>query len=152
MGIFSKPKKEFSTPDDQVRIVIEKFQGWTISYVETEINGKRVSPAELRELVAYVIKASVAANDEHLLQWTSKACVAMDSASTDIAPVDVMAQVVFDVSAHSLTLRKKYQTHPQLLEAITTLGVASYKVSETHPNFKEVLQYMMDNPSKLSGK
>jgi hypothetical protein len=152
MGIFSKPKKESSTPDDQVRIVIEKFQGWTISYVETEINGKRVSPAELRELVAYVIKASVAANDEHLLQWTSKACVAMDSASTDIAPVDVMAQVVFDVSAHSLTLRKKYQTHPQLLEAITTLGVASYKVSETHPNFKEVLQYMMDNPSKLSGK
>ena len=152
MGIFSKPKKESSTPDDQVKIVIEKFQGWTVSYIETEINGKRVSPAELRELVAYVIKASVAANDEHLLQWTSKACVAMDSASTDIAPVDVMAQVVFDVSAHSLTLRKKYQAHPQLLEAITTLGVASYKVSETHPNFKEVLQYMMDNPSKLSGK
>ena len=151
MGIFSKPKKESSAPDDQVKIVIEKFQGWTVPYVDAEINGKRVSPTELKDLVAYVVKASVAANDEHLLQWTSKACVAMDSASVDVAPVDVMAKLVFDVSAHSLTLRKKYQAHPQLLDAITTLGVASYKVSEKHPQFKDVLQYMMDNPNKLSG-
>jgi hypothetical protein len=151
MGIFSKPKKETSVPDDQIKLVIEKFQGWTISYIETEINGKKVSPAELRDLVAYVVKASIAANDEHLLQWTSKACVSMESAKTDIAPVDVMAQVIFDVSAHSLTLRKKYQTHPQLLEAITTLGVAAYKVSEEHPQFKEILEYMRTNSSKLSG-
>jgi len=151
MGIFSKPKKEPSVPDDQIKIVIEKFQGWTVSFIETEINGKKVSPAELREIVAYVVKASVAANDEHLLQWTSKACVAMESATTEVASVDVMAQVVFDVSAHSLTLRKKYQGHSQLLDAITTLGVASYKVSEKHPQFKDVLQYMMDNPTKLSG-
>lgn len=151
MGIFSKPQREASPPDDQVRQVIKKFQGWTDSYTETEINGRKVSPAEIRELVEYVIKASIAANDEHLLQWTSKACVAMESASTDTASVDVMAQVIFDVSAHSLTLRKKYQAHAQLLEAITTLGVASFKVSEKHPQFKEVLQYMKDNSSKLSG-
>lgn len=151
MGIFSKPKREASPPDEQISKVIEKFQGWTSAYRETEINGKSVSPAEIQELVAYLVKASIAANDEHLLQWTSKACVSMESAKQDIAPIDVMAQVIFDVSAHSLTLRKKYQAHQQLLEAITTLGVAAYKVSEEHPQFKEVLEYMRLNSSKLSG-
>lgn len=51
-----------------------------------------------------------------------------------------------------MTLRRKYSNDPKLLEAITTLGVASYKVSERHPNFNEVHEYMRDNAQKLSGK
>jgi hypothetical protein len=152
MGIFSKAKKELSSRDDQVRQVVTKFQGWTRSYTETEINGKSVSPAEINELVEYVILKSMDMNDELMLQWTSKVCVAMLSATTDVAPIGTMAQILFDSSVGSMTLRRKYSNDPKLLEAITILGVASYKVSERHPNFNEVLEYMRDNAQKLSGK
>lgn len=152
MGIFSKAKKEPSSRDDQVRQVVTKFQGWTSSYIETEINGKSVSPAEINELVEYVILKSMDMNDELMLQWSSKVCVAMLSATTDVAPIGTMAQILFDSGVGSMTLRKKYSNDPKLLEAITTLGVASYKVSERHPNFNEVLEYMRDNAQKLSGK
>ena len=152
MGIFSKAKKEPSSRDDQVRQVVTKFQGWTSSYIETEINGKSVSPAEINELVEYVILKSMDMNDELMLQWSSKVCVAMLSATTDVAPVATMAQVLFDSGVGSMTLRKKYSKDTELLEAITTLGVASYKVSERHPNFNEVLEYMRDNAKKLSGE
>jgi len=152
MGIFSKAKKELSSRDDQVRQVVTKFQGWTSSYIETEINGKSVSPTEINELVEYVILKSMDMNDELMLQWSSKVCVAMLSATTDVAPIGTMAQILFDSSVGSMTLRKKYSNDPKLLEAITTLGVASYKVSERHPNFNEVLEYMRDNAQKLSGK
>ena len=152
MGIFSKAKKEHSSRDDQVRQVVTKFQAWTSSYTETEINGKNVSPAEINELVEYVILKSMDMNDELMLQWSSKVCVAMLSATTDVAPIGTMAQILFDSSVGSMTLRRKYSNDPKLLEAITTLGVASYKVSERHPNFNEVLEYMRDNAQKLSGK
>jgi hypothetical protein len=152
MGIFNKAKKEPSSRDDQVRQVVTKFQGWTSSYAETEINGKIVSPAEINELVEYVILKSMDMNDELMLQWSSKVCVAMISATTDVAPIDTMAQILFDSSVGSMTLRRKYSNDPKLLEAITTLGVASYKVSERHPNFNQVLEYMRDNAQKLSGK
>ena len=152
MGIFSKSKKESSSRDDQVRQVVTKFQGWTSSYTETEINGKSVSPTEINELVEYVILKSMDLNDELMLQWSSKVCVAMLSATTDVAPVATMAQVLFDSGVGSMTLRKKYSKDTELLEAITTLGVASYKVSERHPNFNEVLEYMRDNAKKLSGE
>ena len=152
MGIFSKAKKESTSRDDQVRQVVTKFQGWTSSYTETEINGKRVSPKEVNDLVEYVILKSMESNDELMLQWSSKVCVAMLSATTDVAPVSTMAQVLFDSGVGSMTLRKKYSNDPELLEAITILGIASYKVSERHPNFDEVLEYMRDNAKKLSGK
>jgi hypothetical protein len=152
MGIFSKAKKEASLPDEQIRQVITKFQGWTDSYSTSEINGRMVSPTEINNLVAYVILESVSLNDELLLQWCSKVCVAMISATTDEAPIGTMAQIVFDGSVGSMTLRKRYSNNPKLLEAITILGIASYKVSERHPNFKEVLQYMSDNAHKLAGK
>jgi hypothetical protein len=152
MGIFSKAKKETSSRDDQVKQVVTKFQGWTSSYTETEINGKSVSPTEINELVEYVILKSMDLNDELMLQWSSKVCVAMLSATTDVAPVATMAQVLFDSGVGSMTLRKKYSKDTELLEAITTLGVASYKVSERHPNFNEVLEYMRDNAKKLSGE
>jgi hypothetical protein len=152
MGIFSKAKKEPSPRDDQVRQVVTKFQGWTSSYTETEINGKSVSPAEINELVEYVILKSMDMNDELMLQWSSKVCVAMLSATTDVAPIGTMAQILFDSGVGSMTLRRKYSNDPKLLEAITTLGVASYKVSERHPSFNEVLEYMRDNAQKLSGK
>ena len=152
MGIFSKSKKESSSRDDQVRQVVTKFQGWTSAYTETEINGKSVSPTEINEFVEYVILKSMDLNDELMLQWSSKVCVAMLSATTDVAPVATMAQVLFDRGVGSMTLRKKYSKDTELLEAITTLGVASYKVSERHPNFNEVLEYMRDNAKKLSGE
>ncbi len=152
MGIFSRAKKEPSFPEDQVRQVVSKFQGWTSSYTETEINGKNVSPSEINELVEYVILKSMDRNDELLLQWSSKVCVAMLSATTDVAPINTMAQILFDGSVGSMTLRKRYSNDPKLLEAITILGIASYKVSERHPNFTEVLEYMRDNAQKLSGK
>ena len=151
MGIFSKPKKEQSPPDDTIRQVITKFQGWTDSYSATEINGKNVTSAEIKDLVEYVIMQSVSLNDELLLQWSSKVCVAMLSATTDVAPVDSMAQVVFDGTVGSMTLRKRYASNAQMLHAIETLGVASYKMSEKHPKFREVLQYMGDNSAKLAG-
>ena len=94
---------------------------------------------------------SVSLNDELLLQWSSKVCVAMLSATTDVAPVDSMAQVVFDGTVGSMTLRKRYASNAQMLHAIETLGVASYKMSEKHPKFREVLQYMGDNSAKLAG-
>ena len=151
MGIFSKPKKEASPPDDQISQVIAKFQSWTSSYSETEINGRIVTQEQINEIIAYIIRQSVALEDEYLIQWASKVCVAMLSATTDIAPVETMAQVVFDGSVGSMTLRKRYANSPQLLEAITTLGVASYKVSEKHPKFNEVLQYTSENAQKLAG-
>jgi hypothetical protein len=151
MGIFSKPKKEASPPDDQIRQVITKFQGWTNSYLATEINGRNVTLDDVHDLVEYVIVQSVKFNDEDMIQWCSKVCVAMLSATTEVAPVDVMAQVVFDGSVGSMILRKKYASNQQLLQAIETLGVASYKVSERHPKFGEVLQYTSENAQKLNG-
>ena len=152
MGLFNRPKREAPSRDDQMRQVVTKFQGWTSSYTETEINGKSVSPTEINDLVEYVILKSMDLNDELMLQWSSKVCVAMLSATTDVASIGTMAQVLFDSSVGSMTLRKKYSNDPQLIEAITTLGVASYKVSEKHPHFNEVLEYMRDNAHKLSGK
>jgi hypothetical protein len=152
MGIFSKPKREPSPPDDTIRQVITKFQGWTESYSATEVNGRIVSSSDVKDLVAYVIMQSVTLEDELLLQWSSKVCVAMLSATTEVAPVDSMAQVMFDSTVGSMTLRKRYAKNPQLLDAIETLGVASYKMSEKHPKFREVLQYMGDNSEKLAGR
>jgi hypothetical protein len=152
MGIFSKPKREPLPADDTIKQVISKFQGWTDSYTAIEINGRKVSSAEVKDFVAWIIKQSISLNDELLLQWSSKVCVAMLSATTEVAPVDSMAQVMFDSTVGSMTLRKRYAKNPQLLDAIETLGVASYKMSEKHPKFREVLQYMVDNSEKLAGK
>jgi hypothetical protein len=152
MGIFNKPKREPSPPDDTIRQVITKFQGWTDSYSATEVNGRIVSSSDVKDLVAYVIMQSVTLEDELLRQWSSKVCVAMLSATTEVAPVESMAQVMFDSTVGSMTLRKRYAKNPQLLDAIETLGVASYKMSEKHPKFREVLQYMGDNSEKLAGR
>ncbi len=154
MGFFSKSKghSSSSSSEDNMLILIAKWQGWVDAFEDTEIIGKNYKLSDIQTYIDSIAREAVSRNDELLLQWTSKVCVAMLSSTKKIAPVDIMAQVMFDISVVSMDLRKRYAKSPKLLEAVTVLGLASYKVFEGHPNLNEILQYTSDNAQKLAGK
>ena len=153
MGLFSKPNSKSAQADisEKVNQIISNWQGWVNAFVEAEFEGKKYSLSQLNEAIAFLVTEAASLNDEVLLQWTSKACVAIKSSTTDIAPVDSMAQVMFDVSSYSITLRKKYSGKTKYEEAITLLGLAALKTLEQHPNYTEILEYMRLHANKLAG-
>lgn len=153
MGLFSKPNSKSAQVDisEKVNQIISNWQGWVNAFVEAEFEGKKYSLSQLNEAIAFLVTEAASLNDEVLLQWTSKACVAIKSSTTDIAPVDSMAQVMFDVASFSITLRKKYSGKTKYEEAITLLGLAALKTLEQHPNYTEILEYMRLNANKLAG-
>lgn len=152
MGLFSKPNSRSAQADVSATVnqIIANWHGWVDAFVEVEYGGKRYSRSNLNEAIAFLVTEAAARNDELLLQWTSKACVAIESATKDFAPVELMAQALFDVFAHSLTLREKYSGKTNFDEAITLLGLAMIDTAEKHPNYTEVLEYMRLNSNKLA--
>jgi hypothetical protein len=153
MGIFSKPKSSKQTPSEEtVRSVITKFQGWLNAYEPMEINGVTHQLKDLESFVEFLVRQSVVNEDELLLQWVSKVCVAMDKSTITESTPETLAQLVFDCTSVSMTLRKKYANIPEIVQALTVLGVASIKVCEKFPIYREALEYMRLNADKLSGK
>lgn len=154
MGLFSKskPQNPGMPPEATLQSVITKFQGWLGTYKPTEINDKKYELVDLEKMVDFLVRKSAEYGDEYMLQWTSKACVAMDITTVTEAAPDVFAQVVFDATVGSMDLRKKYAAHPEIVDAITVLGVASIKTCERFPNYKDALEYMRTNSEKLAGK
>jgi hypothetical protein len=153
VGLFSKPNSKVAQADisSKVNQIILNWQGWVDAFLEAELEGKSYSLSHLNDAIAFLVTEAAARNDELLLQWTSKACAAIKSSTKDIAPVDSMAQVMFDVSAYSITIRKKYSGKSQFEESITLLGLAALKTLERHPDYKDVLEYMRLNSKKLAG-
>ena len=154
MGIFSKskPSNPQMPPESTLRSVIVKFQGWLDTYEATEINDVKYELAELKNIVEFLVRKSAEYGDEYMLQWTSKACVAMDISTVTEATPDVFAQVIFDATTGSMDLRKKYAAYPEIVNAITVLGIASLKTCERFPNYRDALEYMRTNSDKLTGK
>lgn len=154
MGLFSKskPQNPEMPPEATLRIVITKFQGWLGTYEPTEINDKKYELVDLEKMVDFLVRKSAEYGDEMMLQWTSKACVAMDVSTVTEAKPEVFAQVIFDATVGSMDLRKKYVAYPDIVNAITVLGVASIKTCERFPNYKDALEYMRANSEKLAGK
>lgn len=154
MGLFSKskPQNPEMPPEATLRSVIMKFQGWLGTYEPTEINDKKYELVDLEKMVDFLVRKSAEYGDEFMLQWTSKACVAMDTTTVTEASPDIFAQVIFDATVGSMDLRKKYAAYPDIVNAITVLGVASIKTCERFPNYKDALEYMRTNSEKLAGK
>ena len=151
MGIFSKqkPKAAEVVSESQLLEVINKFTGWLPKNFTKEINGKKYSTNELKELVSKLVRIAANNGDEMLLQFVAKACASFEDSKESI---DSMAQLHFDLTWSSAALRKTYKNDSMALEGITVIGLASYSEFEKHPKYKEVLEYMSANSQKLAGK
>ena len=153
MGLFSKlnSKAKQTGVEDTISQIIVKWQGWVESFVEGENDGKKYSLSDLNEAISFLVTESAARNDELLLQWTSKACVAIRSATKDIVPIEEMAQVMFDVAAYTGAVRRNYAENLKIQSAISLMGLSVLKSAEFHPNYNEVLDYLRLNSQKLAG-
>ena len=155
MGIFSKqkPKAAEVVPETQLLEVINKFTGWLPKNFTKEINGKKYSTNELKELVSKLVRIAANSGDEMLLQFVAKACASFeDTGNTEVDSVESLAQLHFDLTVSSMGLRKTYANDPAVSEGLTVLGLASYSVFEKHPKHLKVLEYMSANSQKLAGK
>jgi hypothetical protein len=150
MGLFSKPKPaKASIPQDQIDGLVKKFQDWVPDNFSKKINGQKYDSSQLRQAISVLVNYSAHNEDTQLLQFVGKNCAGMSGTMKD-EPIESTAQWLFDGTAMSMELRRKYSENKQLLDAISAIGLAAMSFAESLPNYQEVLEYMSVNAHKLN--
>ena len=143
MGIFSKskPKVDSDVSQESLEAFITKFQQMSPESFREEINGAIFTTSDVRQFVASLTNFANDEQDQQLLHFIARSCLV---ASDDFARQDisVMAQTLMDDFGVSLELSKKYSKHKDVVLQITVLGVASIKVLEKNPKYRQVLDYI----------